>query len=77
MMTADEVRKRAPLCTAVASELREVFGEAKIERLREGGLDLGKPDENVYAMCRYGADGWPIEERDERLERLLELAGQA
>ena len=75
-MTADEIRKKAPQCTSVARELREVFGEAKIERLNEGGLRLGKPDEHVYASCRYGGDGMPIEKKDEKIERMLELAGQ-
>lgn len=77
-MTAEEVRKLAPKCTRVARELREVFGEAKIERLSEGGLELGKPDGNVYATCFYRADGMPFEvKHDEKIERMLELAGQA
>lgn len=75
-MTADEIARIAPTATAVARELREVFGEAKIERLNEGGLQLGKPDEHVYASCLYGGDGMPIEKRDEKIDRMLELAGQ-
>lgn len=59
-MTADEVRRRAPKCTQFAGELREIFGEAKIERVEEGDLQKGKSDQNVYATCFYSGSGTPI-----------------
>lgn len=59
-MTAEEIRAMAPLCTSFASELREIFGEARIERIAEGELNLGKPDENIYATCLYRGDGLPM-----------------
>ena len=59
-MTAEEVRKAAPKCTSFAAELRKVFWDVRIERLDEGGLKRGKPDENVYASCLYRGDGKPM-----------------
>lgn len=62
MKDGSEVRAKAPICTAFASQMREVFGEVKLQRLKEGDFEMGKPDQNVYASCIYGAGGKPLSE---------------
>ena len=76
MASTSDNHALAPFCAAVVNEFRSVFGDVKVERVSEGGLQLGKPDEHVYASCLYGGDGMPIEKRDEKIDRMLELAGQ-
>ena len=62
-MTAEDVKTKAPQCAAWAEELREVFGEARMLRLEEGGMSRGRPDPHVYATCLYRGSGELI--RDE------------
>jgi len=50
-MTAEEIRTKAPNCARWAQELRAVFGELKLLRLREGDFALGRPDTSEYATC--------------------------
>lgn len=47
-----ENHAKAPICARVVSDFRAVFGEGvKVERICEGEVQYGKPDERVYASC--------------------------
>ena len=50
-MTAEEIQKKAPNCARWAQELREVFKDVKLLRLREGDFAMGRPDHSIYATC--------------------------
>lgn len=50
-MTAEEVKTKAPNCAQWAQELRGVFGDVKLLRLREGDVSIGRPDTSEYASC--------------------------
>lgn len=51
VMTAEEVKTKAPNCARWAQELREIFGDVKLLRLSEGDFAMGRPDTSEYATC--------------------------
>lgn len=50
-MGVEELRAKAPEATAWADGMREIFGDVKLLRVKEGEVDLGKPDSHSYATC--------------------------
>ena len=69
--SAAETEAMAPLGTAFARAFREVFGDVKIQVLREGGIELGR-DDAVYAPCIHGADGDRLgQKKNERTKNVL------
>lgn len=65
-MTVEELNQKAPITTAWAKGMREIFGYVQLLRLKEGDVQIGRPDPHEWAPVIHKGNGKRFDEPDEQ-----------